>query len=190
MKHERFGNYVLLQRLGKGGMAEVFLARAQSVGGFEKMLAIKRLLPPYNTDPQIISMLGDEARLSVWLNHPNIVQVLDFGRVGQTYYIGMEYVRGCDLCDLIRPEGQSPGRPLPLPTALYVMIQVADALGYAHTRKNRRGEPLGIIHRDVSPHNVLISSEGQVKLADFGLARASISVHHSAAGVISGKFYD
>jgi len=187
MNPEQFGNYMLQRRLGRGGMAEVFLARARSLGGFEKLLAIKRLLPPYNIDKQIISMLADEARLSVWLNHPNIVQVLDFGRVWNTYYIAMEYVDGCDLCDLIRT-GQSPGRPLPLATALYVMSQVTDALDYAHRRRNRGGELLGIIHRDVSPHNVLISREGQVKLADFGLARASISVHTSHAGVIRGKF--
>jgi len=188
MKPEPFGNYTLLRPLGKGGMAEVFLARARSIGGFEKLVAIKRLLPPFNIDNQILSMLADEARLSVWLTHPNIVQVLDFGRVGKTYYIAMEYVEGCDLCDLIRPSGQTPGKPLPLPTALYVMVQVAEALDFAHRRRNERGEALGVIHRDVSPHNVLISTEGQVKLADFGLARASISVHHSHAGVIRGKF--
>jgi serine/threonine protein kinase len=188
MKPEPFGNYTLLRLLGKGGMAEVFLARARSIGGFEKLVAIKRLLPPFNIDNQILSMLADEARLSVWLTHPNIVQVLDFGKVGKTYYIAMEYVEGCDLCDLIRPDGQSPGRPLPLPTALYVMVQVAEALDFAHRRRNDKGETLGVIHRDVSPHNVLISTEGQVKLADFGLARASISVHHSHEGVIRGKF--
>jgi serine/threonine protein kinase len=133
-------------------------------------------------------MLADEARLSVWLQHPNIVQILDFGRVGKTYYIAMEYVEGCDLCDLIRPDGRVPGRPMPLATALFVMTQVAEALAYAHRRCNPSGEHLTIIHRDVSPHNVLISVEGQVKLADFGLARASISVHRSFAGVIRGKF--
>ena len=188
MKTEDFGNYKLLRLLGKGGMAEVFLARARSIGGFEKLVAIKRLLPPFNIDNQILSMLADEARLSVWLTHPNIVQVLDFGRAGKTYYIAMEFVDGCDLCDLIRPEGRTPGRPLPMPTALYTMVQVAEALDFAHRRRNDRGERLGVIHRDVSPHNVLISKEGQVKLADFGLARASISVHHSHAGVIRGKF--
>jgi len=188
MKPTSFGNYTLLRPLGKGGMAEVFLARAQSLGGFEKLVAIKRLLPPFNADKQITSMLADEARLSIWLNHPNIVQILDFGRVGKTYYIAMEYVEGCDLCDLIRPDGHIPGRPMPLGTALYVMTQVSEALAYAHRRCNPEGERLRIIHRDVSPHNVLISIEGQVKLADFGLARASISVHRSFAGVIRGKF--
>jgi eukaryotic-like serine/threonine-protein kinase len=188
MKHERFGKYTLVDRLGKGGMAEVFLAQAASQGGFQKYLAVKRLLPPCSQDEQIVAMLADEARLSVWLNHPNIVQVLDFGRVGRSYYLAMEYVDGCDLCDLIRPGGGRQGRALPIGTALYVMIQVAEALDYAHRRKNNRGERLGIIHRDVSPHNVLISREGQVKLADFGLARATISIHASHAGVIRGKF--
>jgi len=188
MKPEKFGKYTLLGRLGKGGMAEVFLARAESVDGFQKLLAVKRLLSPFNRDEHVISMLADEARLSVWLTHANIVQVLDFGRVGQTYYIAMEYVDGCDLCDLVRmPSGHTP-RPLPLATALYVMAQVADALCYAHHRTSQLGEPLGIVHRDVSPHNILISREGQVKLADFGLARASISTHFSTADVIRGKF--
>ena len=188
MKPEQFGKYTLLRPLGKGGMAEVFLARAESVDGFEKLLAVKRLLAPFNRDEHVISMLGDEARLSVWLNHANVVQVLDFGCVGQTYYIAMEYVDGCDLCDLIRmPQGGS-ARPLPLATALYVMAQVIDALAYAHHRRSQQGESLGIIHRDVSPHNILISREGQVKLADFGLARASISTHFSTADVIRGKF--
>jgi len=186
--NEPFGKYTLLQLLGKGGMAEVFLAGARSNDGFEKLLAIKRLLPPYSRDKQIISMLADEARLSIWLNHPNIVQVLDFGREGETHYIAMEYVEGCDLCDILRPRDGSPGQPLPLPTALCVVAQMAEALDYAHRRCNADGEHLAIIHRDVSPHNVLISAEGQVKLADFGLARASVSTHYSTADVIRGKF--
>ena len=185
---EPFGKYTLLKLLGKGGMAEVFLAAARSTDGFEKLLAIKRLLPPYCRDDHIISMLADEARLSIWLNHPNIVQVLDFGREGKTHYIAMEYVEGCDLCDILRPRDGSPGQPLPLPTALCVVAQMAEALDYAHRRCNGDGVHLAIIHRDVSPHNVLISSEGQVKLADFGLARASVSTHYSTADVIRGKF--
>jgi serine/threonine protein kinase len=187
MQAEVFGPFTLLHQLGRGGMAEVFLARAEAEGGFQKLLAIKRLLAPHNADRQLVSMLADEARLSVWLNSPNIVQVLDFGRVGQTYYLALEYVDGCDLCTLLRPKGQSPGRALPLPTALYVMIQVVDALHYAHVR-HRDGRHLRIVHRDVSPHNVLLSREGEVKLADFGLARATISSHRSHAGVIRGKF--
>ncbi len=188
MKPEKFGKYTLLGRLGQGGMAEVFLARAESVDGFQKLLAVKRLLSPFNRDEHVITMLADEARLSVWLTHPNIVQVLDFGRVGQTYYIALEYVDGCDMCDLMRQAQGATPRPLPLATSLYIMAQVVDALSYAHCRTSQPGEPLGIVHRDVSPHNVLISREGQVKLADFGLARASISTHFSTADVIRGKF--
>ncbi|MCC6751020.1 MAG: protein kinase [Deltaproteobacteria bacterium] len=188
MKPERFGSYTLLRPLGKGGMAEVFLARTESATGFQKLLAIKRLLPPFCADKQLVTMLGDEARVSVWLTHPNIVQVFDFGRVASTYYIAMEYVDGCDLWRLIRGPDERSARPLPLATALHLMTQVMDALDYAHRRRNDKGEPLKIVHRDVSPHNVIVSREGEVKLADFGLARATISVHHSHAGVIRGKF--
>ncbi|MCB9555882.1 MAG: serine/threonine protein kinase [Deltaproteobacteria bacterium] len=187
---ELFGPYRLLRPLGRGGMAEVFLAEAH-VGGSvaaPRLLAIKRLLPPFNVDKQLVSMMLDEARVCVRLMHPNIVQVYDFGRVEGSYYIAMEYVDGIDLCRLIRRNGGKAGRALPLPTAIYVTWQLANALHYAHTRRSRDGEPLSIIHRDVSPHNVMVSRNGEVKLADFGLARASISVHKSQAGVIRGKF--
>ncbi|MCK5800270.1 MAG: protein kinase [Deltaproteobacteria bacterium] len=169
-------------------MAEVFLARAPSTGGFAKLIALKRLLGAFNSDPQLVSMLADEARLSVWLHHSNIVQVLDFGIVDETHYIAMEFVDGCDLTRLIRDRRKKRSQPLPLPTAIFVAQQVAEALDHAHRRTGQNKRPLGIIHRDVSPHNVLISREGQVKLADFGLARTSISVHRSVAGVIRGKF--
>ena len=184
----QFGSYQLIRPIGKGGMAEVFLARTQSAGGYPRLVAIKRLIGPYNADKQLVSMLGDEARLSVWLNHPNIVQIFDFGKVGRKYYIAMEYVDGCDLSRIIRRKGKKRGNALPLPTALYTVLQVAEALDFAHCRTDDKGKRLKIIHRDVSPHNVLLSREGGVKLADFGLARAEISVHRSHAGVIRGKF--
>ncbi|MFH1132550.1 MAG: protein kinase, partial [Pseudomonadota bacterium] len=121
-----FGPYTLLRRLGQGGLAEVFLARAKSSGGFNKLLAIKRLLPPCNDDESLVSLLADEARLTVWLHHPNIVQVLDFGQVEGVHYIAMEYVDGCDLSTLLHSKALRPKSTLPLPTALYVMIQTVD----------------------------------------------------------------
>jgi|GEM_PF-703230 len=187
MENVQFGPYTLVKRLGKGGMAEVFLARMKVSGGYEKKIAIKRLLGPMNTDKHLVSMLTDEARLSVWLHHPNILQVLDFGKVDSLYYIAMEYVDGCDLSTLIK-HYQRHQKPMPLQMALYIGLQVYEALSYAHNRRNAKNEPLRIIHRDVSPHNILLSKEGQVKLADFGLARATISLHESQSGVIRGKF--
>ncbi len=188
MQPEQFGRYKILRRLGKGGMAEVFLASAAALDGGERVLALKRLLSPFNLDSQIISMMTDEARLSVWLTHSNIVQVLDFGQVEQSYYLAMEFVGGCDLCDLIRVPDGGIGRPLPPGAALHVMCKVAEALDFAHNRRGPDGRSLGIIHRDVSPHNVLLSTDGEVKVIDFGLARATISLHYSTADVIRGKF--
>ena len=188
MQPERFGRYKILSRIGKGGMAEVFLASAPALDGGERVLALKRLLSPFNLDTQIISMMTDEARLSVWLTHPNIVQVFDFGQEDNSYCLALEFVGGCDLCDLIRVPDGGLGRPLPPGTALYVMTLVAEALDFAHNRRGPEGGTMGIIHRDVSPHNVLLSTEGEIKLTDFGLARATISMHYSTADVIRGKF--
>ncbi|MFH1132341.1 MAG: serine/threonine-protein kinase, partial [Pseudomonadota bacterium] len=187
MENERFGRYALIRRLGYGGMAEVFLARVSSFGGFEKHLAIKRLLPYCTQDQSIVDLLADEAKITVRLTHPNIVQVFDFGKVEDSYFIAMEYIDGLDLKSLIRIDEQT-SAPLPFDVALYVTISVLEALEFAHNQTDLDGTPLGIIHRDVSPHNVLISRHGQVKLSDFGVARAAISRHVSFVGDIRGKF--
>jgi len=187
MQPEVFGKYTLLSRIGSGGMAEVFLARADSIAGFEKLLAIKRLLPFCTQDKETVDLLADEARITVRLTHPSIVQVFDFGRIDDSYYIAMEYVDGLDLKSLVRIDEWT-SRPMPVDIALYVTICVLDALEFAHRQKAADGTPLGIIHRDVSPHNVLISRHGQVKLTDFGVARAAISIHVSRVGDIRGKF--
>jgi serine/threonine protein kinase len=184
---ETFGKYSLIARLGSGGMAEVFLARAESIAGFEKLLAIKRLLPFCTQDKETVDLLADEARITVRLTHPSIVQVFDFGRVDESYYIAMEYVDGLDLKSLVRIDEWT-SRPMPVDVAVYVTICLLDALDFAHTQRGSDGRPLGIIHRDVSPHNVLISRHGQVKLTDFGVARAAISIHVSRVGDIRGKF--
>ncbi|MCK5800243.1 MAG: protein kinase, partial [Deltaproteobacteria bacterium] len=182
-----FGKYEFIERLGLGGMAEVFLARTKGVGGFEKQLAIKRLLPQYTEDQQTVDLLADEARITVKLTHPNIVQVYDFGQVDDAYFIAMEYIDGLDLKTLVQIDDDH-SRPLPLDVALHVTISLLEGLDFAHKRKDELGDPLGIIHRDVSPHNVLISRQGQIKLTDFGVARARISVHVSVVGDIRGKF--
>lgn len=190
MNPERFGPFTLIKRLGKGGIGEVFLAIAKSSSGSRKLLAIKRLLGANNADDELVSMLADEARVCLRLHHPNIVQVLDFGRTRGVHYIAMEYVDGCDLSVLVRGGRGSHvrGRPLPVPCALYAMHQIMQALDHAHRRRDDKGQPIKIIHRDVSPHNVMLSRRGLVKLTDFGLARTEISTHESRAGVVRGKF--
>lgn len=190
MNPRTLGPYQLHRMLGHGGMAEVFLATTKAAGGHRRALAVKCLFPHLSADEEIVSMLADEARLSVWLQHPNIVQVLDFGRTEGTYYVALEYVDGCDLRSLVRAHhgSETRGRPLPLSAALYAIDQVLQGLDYAHQRNDQHGKPLEIIHRDVSPHNVLVSRFGEVKLTDFGLARASISSHRTEAGVVRGKF--
>ncbi|MBK8481986.1 MAG: protein kinase [Proteobacteria bacterium] len=191
MSDKRLGPYRLIRLLGRGGMAEVYLATTEAVGGFRKRLAVKLLLPRFAADKELVALLADEARVSIWLNHPQIVQVFDFGRDGPSYYLALEYVDGCDLRALVRHargSSEARGRALPLPTALFVALRVLEALDHAHRRCDPRGRPLEIIHRDVSPHNILISRAGEVKLADFGLARAAISVHQTQSGIVRGKF--
>ncbi|MBK6847341.1 MAG: protein kinase [Proteobacteria bacterium] len=191
MTEKRLGPYRLIRLLGRGGMAEVYLATTEAVGGFRKRLALKLLLPRFAADKELVALLADEARVSVWLNHPQIVQVLDFGRDGPSYYLALEYVDGCDLRALVRHargSSEARGRALPLPTALFVGLRVLEALDHAHRRCDPRGRPLEIIHRDVSPHNILVSRAGEVKLADFGLARAAVSLHQTQSGIVRGKF--
>ena len=184
---EPFGCYDLVSRLGQGGMAEVFLARL-GAGTAAKHLAIKRLLPGIGENPRLVQRLVDEARLCIWLLHPNIVQVFDLGRVGERYFIAMEYVDGCDLITLLRPPGL-PSVQLPMEVALEICFRVLDALRYAHGCTDGQGRPLGIIHRDVSPHNILVSRDGYPKLADFGVARAALEARDATRpGTVLGKF--
>lgn len=168
-------------------MAEVFRVKAFGVEGFQKTFALKRILPHISEDPEFITMFIDEAKIASRLHHGNICQIYEFGRVGDFYFQLMEYIAGFDLRAL-KEHLLAQQLTLPLGFLLHVLARACEGLDYAHRKTDSQGNPLNIIHRDVSPHNVLISTEGQVKLADFGLARASISVHHSHAGVIRGKF--
>ncbi|MDP2311685.1 MAG: protein kinase [Pseudomonadota bacterium] len=166
----QFGRYQLLERIAAGGMAEVFLARSFGVEGFEKRLVIKRILPELAKNPRFVAMFVHEAKLSVSLNHPNIVQVFDLGKVGEDHYMAMEYIQGRDLTQVLRVLRRN-GERLPVPIAVTIAAAVARGLGYAHARTAPDGRPLHIVHRDVSPHNVMVSYEGDVKLVDFGIAR-------------------
>ena len=183
---QRFGRYVLLDRLGWGGMAEIFLALAQGEGGFEKYLVIKRILPHLASDPQFVKMFLREAKLAALLQHANIVQIFDVGRVGGELYIAMEYIEGTALNVILR-ECAERKTPLPVPLAMHIARDLLQGLSYAHSYKDRRGTHLQIIHRDISPSNVLLSIHGLAKLGDFGVARAENSEPLTQTGALKGK---
>lgn len=177
---EIFGKYQMLTRIASGGMAEVWLARSSSIGGFEKLLAIKRMHPSLSKNQAFISMFIDEAKLTVRLSHPNIVQVFDFGRVDEDYYMAMEYVEGIDLAMLAK-RARRKGKPIPVDLSVYILKSVFDGLAFAHSQAD------ATIHRDVSPQNVLVSFDGHVKVSDFGIAKAASQVGDGEAGEIFGK---
>ncbi|MCU0699832.1 MAG: serine/threonine protein kinase, partial [Myxococcaceae bacterium] len=178
------GRYVVKKRLAEGGMAEVYLAQAIGPEGFAKDVVIKVVRSFLASDQQFIDMFIAEARLSSRLNHANVVQIFDFGKHDDSYFIAMEYVRGASLFDL-RKRCRERGVPFPPTLVAEIGAQVARGLQYAHGLSDK-GKPLGIVHRDVTPHNVLLSYDGAVKLTDFGIAKASTS--HTAPGILKGKF--
>jgi serine/threonine protein kinase len=180
-----FGKYVLLNKIAMGGMAEIFRAKTVGAEGFEKDVVIKRILPHYSEEEAFRTMFIDEARMSAGLNHPNIVQIFDFDKEGETLYIAMEYVEGRDLKRVIEASRKSEIR-LSVPQVVSIAIETCKGLHYAHTRK-KRGTPLNIVHRDVSPHNVMISFEGEVKVMDFGIAKAAARSTKTKAGTVKGK---
>ncbi|HUH03424.1 MAG TPA: tetratricopeptide repeat protein [Kofleriaceae bacterium] len=182
---EQYGKYQLVRRIGTGGMAEVFLARTSVAQGLHKQLVIKKIHPAFARSRQFISMFVDEAKIALGLNHPNIVQVFDFGQVGDTFFLAMEYLDGMDLLRLAQHAAEI-GRPIPMGICSYIVQQACKGLDYAHRKADEFGEPLGIVHRDISQQNVLVSWDGAVKIVDFGIARAR-GVHEEA-GVIKGKF--
>jgi len=184
---EQIGDYEILERLGGGGMAEVFLGRRIGTGGFEKQVAIKRILPHLAGEQAFVRMLIDEARIASGLSHSNIIQIYELGESEGSPFIVMERVPGKSLMGIHRRLRRL-GRRMPPAAAAYVMGAVCAALEYAHTRRGSDGHPLEIIHRDVSPSNVLVSFEGDVKLIDFGIARAAQRLHQTQTGTIKGKY--
>ncbi len=181
------GRYKLLRRVGIGGMAEVFLARQIGPDGFDRNVALKRILPSHTTDEVFVKMFQQEARLAARLSHPNIVQVYEHGKVGDQHFIAMEFVRGWDLRHLLTTLRQRE-QWMPVDLACFIVSQVCGALAAAHEYRDESGEVAPIVHRDVSPHNVLISDAGLVKLTDFGIAKArDASNELTDAGAIKGK---
>ena len=184
---ETFGKYRLTERLAFGGMAEVFLARVHGEAGFSKPVVIKRLHPRFNQDREFVKMLIDEARITARLTHSNICQVLDLGSVDGSYYMAMEYIAGEDL-RAVHEYFIKRDLYLPVGAALYITAEMLEGLNYAHDCEDDDGHSLHLIHRDVSPQNVLISYEGEVKLIDFGIAKARQRMVQTQVGVIKGKF--
>ena len=186
-KPSLFGKYLLLERLNVGGMAEVFVAKAFGVEGFERILAIKKILPTMAEDEEFITMFIDEARISVQLNHANVVHIHELGKHDDAYYIAMEYVPGKDLRSLLE-RFRRRKEIMPTAMAVYCATKICEGLDYAHRKKDARGQELFIIHRDVSPQNILISFEGEVKIIDFGIAKAANRSQKTQAGILKGKF--
>ena len=182
---EQFGKYTLIRKIGTGGMAEVYLARTSVAQGLNKTLVIKKIHTAYARSRQFVTMFVDEAKIALGLNHPNIIQVFDFGAVGDTYFLAMEYVEGHDLLRVLQEAAKARVR-LPYGLSAYVVQQLAKGLDYAHRKTDEFGGPLGIVHRDISPQNVLLSWDGGVKIVDFGIARARDV--NEEQGVIKGKF--
>ena len=183
----KFGKYLLLERVNVGGMAEVFKAKTFGAAGFESIRAIKRILPNLVEDEEFIKMFFDEASIALQLHHPNIVQIYELGKHGEHYYISMEYIASRDLraiLDRLRASGQL----MPIPQAAYITARTAEGLDYAHRREDQNGLPMNIVHRDVSPQNVLLGYEGEVKVIDFGIAKAANRASKTQAGVLKGKF--
>jgi Tfp pilus assembly protein PilF/tRNA A-37 threonylcarbamoyl transferase component Bud32 len=182
----RFGKYLVLDKIAVGGMAELYQAKITSVEGFEKLVAIKKILPHLTQDANLVSMFIDEAKLAAMLTHQNIVQIYDLGSMEGTYYIAMEYIHGKDLRTILNKAVERK-QPLPLEYGLHIICRVCAGLDYSHNLKDFQGEPLNIIHRDISPQNILVSYEGEIKIVDFGIAKAATKSTETRVGVIKGK---
>ena len=178
----KFGPYTLIHQIAVGGMAEIHLARTEGIAGFEKYVAIKMIHPNFSEDQQFVQMLIDEAKITVQLAHVNIAQTFDLGRVGNTYYITMEFVEGCDLYKLLR-EGSELDIDVPIDVAAHIVKEAATGLDYAHRKRDVMGSPLKIEHRDVSPQNLLVSSMGTRGVAFVGAAACTWQFISARSGI-------
>ena len=184
----KFGKYTLIRKLAAGGMAELFLAIQKSVAGFEKLLVIKRILPAMNQDRAFVDMLLHEARVAATLSHPNIVQIFDVGNEGGQFFIAMEHVHGEDLRSIVRQMKVKGALEFPLEHALAIVLGMCAGLAYAHEKRDLDGTALNIVHRDISPQNVVVTFTGDVKIVDFGIAKsASRTGEQTKSGKLKGK---
>jgi serine/threonine protein kinase len=189
-KPTAFGKYFLLERISVGGMAEVFRAKAFGVEGFERLVAVKRILPNVAEDKEFIRAFIEEAKLAVQLNHANIAQIFDLGVVDGSYYIALEHVHGRDLRGILErgPRAQAgDAGETAIAQACFIAMKVCEGLDYAHNKRDAAGKDLALVHRDVSPQNILVSFEGEVKLIDFGIAKAAGTGPRTSAGILKGK---
>jgi serine/threonine protein kinase len=182
----RFGKYLLLDKIATGGMAQLYRAKIIGIEGFEKLIAIKMILPHFAKEKDLINSFIDEAKLAALLNHQNIIQIYDFGNVEESYFISMEYLFGKDL-RAVWTKSKDDNKPLPLEHALYIMSRVCAGLAYAHELRDFQGKPLNIIHRDISPQNIFVTYQGDVKILDFGIAKAASQSTVTQFGMIKGK---
>jgi len=182
-----FGKYLLLDRINIGGMAEVWRGKQFGASGFERLVAIKRILPNIAEDEEFISMFIDEAKISVQLTHANIAQIYELGNIAGSYFISMEYIPGKDM-RAIFDRCRKKGEPAPVPLVAFCVSKMCEGLDYAHRKKDGMGRDMGIVHRDISPQNILISYEGEVKVIDFGIAKAAGKATKTQAGILKGKF--
>jgi serine/threonine protein kinase len=183
-----YGKYFLLDKIATGGMAEVFKAKTFGLRGIERLMVIKQILPHLTKDREFVEMFIDEAKISVELSHANVVQVFDLGKIGPNYFIAMEYIDGKDLRATLK-KAAAEKKPLSVSQVCYIMIELLKGLEYAHKKKDSKSnQPLNIIHRDISPQNIMLSYEGEVKIVDFGIAKAEHRLNETQAGVLKGKF--
>ena len=183
----QLGRYQIINKIASGGMAEVFLARAVGAMGFQRLVAVKLIHANFTRDSDFVKMFIDEARIAMHLHHRNIVQVFDLDQLHDTYFIAMEFVHGVNVYDLYEAIAAK-NRWVDVSLALYIVAEVCKGLHFAHTRVGPDGRPMNIVHRDISPQNVLLSFEGEVKITDFGIATAAERLHQTAAGIVKGKY--
>jgi len=183
----QLGRYRLIDRVGEGGMAEIFFAAAYGAENFVRHFVVKRMHPHLARSRELVNQFIDEARLQAGLVHYNIVPLFDFGKAGDEYFLALEYIHGCDVHQVVQRHVEQTGEPLPLPVAFFIAHEVLEALAFAHAHTGTEDQALDIVHRDVAPGNILISYQGEVKLTDFGIAKAEKRVSRTDVGMVKGN---